>query len=141
MLTRMDALSAYQIKKFFEQFSPIPQDVCDNTAAGISSSKTVEPTPTQGSQSYTVRVGDGANGFVVQFRDPNYPLDMDVLKAAKETYGRLVPGCQLLQGQLDPLHVYKMNDVSGEALLLVNTFLHLPSNVHLLSQTVEDFAV
>ena len=95
----------------------------------------------QGSQSYTVQVADGTKEFIVQFRDPNYPLDLDLLAAARETYGQLVPNCRHLKGRLAPLHVYTMNDVSGEALLLAGTTLHSPENFCLLNQTMQDFAV
>lgn len=122
-------------------FSPIPKQVCDDEAAIIDGGGTVKPVSMQGSQSYTVRVSDGTKGFIVQFRDPNYPLDLDLLAAARETYGQLVPAYRHLKGRLDPLHVYTMNDVSGEALLLAATSLHSPENFHLLNQTVQDFAV
>lgn len=136
----MDPLSNYLIQKFFE-FSAISKDVCDNKAAAISSGWAVKPTSMQGSESYTVRVSDGTNAYIVQFRDPKYPLDIDLLAAARGTYRQLVPVCQHLKGQLNPLHVYTMNDVSGEALLTTRLTLHRPQNFHLLAQTVQDFAV
>jgi hypothetical protein len=137
----MNPLANYQINKFFNLFSPIPRAVCDDEAAAIGGGVTVSPTSVQGAESYTVRVRDGTNGFIVQFRDPNCHLDLDLLAAARETYGQLVPYCQHLKGRLDPLHVYTMNDISGEALLSAGASLQHPENFQLLNQTVQDFAV
>lgn len=137
----MDPLSNYLIQKFFEQFNAFSKEVCNNEAATIGGGATAKPTSAQGSESYTVRVGDGTDGFIVQFRDPKYPLDVNLLAAARETYGQLVPLCQHLKGRLDPLHVYAMNDISGEALLFTRFSLHRPENFRLLTQTVQDFAV
>ena len=136
----MDALATYQMRNFFKQFSPITQEDCDQAATAISRGATVTPTSTQGSQSYTVRASAGSNGFIIQFRDPNYALDVDILTAARETYGQLVPIYQQCDGCLESLRVYTMNDVSGDALLLCNSYLHRPGNFHLLQQTVQDFA-
>ncbi|KAM4064936.1 hypothetical protein HRG_012789 [Hirsutella rhossiliensis] len=41
----------------------------------------------------------------------------------------------------DPLHVYTMDDISGEAHLLAGTSFHSPENLRLLNQTVQDFAL
>ncbi|KAF4467338.1 kinase [Fusarium albosuccineum] len=136
----MDALATYQIRNFFKQFSPITQEDCNRAAATISSGATITPTSTQGSQSYTVRASAHANGFIIQFRDPNYALDVDLLTVARETYGQLVPIYQQCDGFLEPLRVYTINDVSGDALFLRNSHLHRPENFHLLQQTVQYFA-
>lgn len=137
----MYALSTILMTKFFET-SPISKEHCNSVAATIDGGReTVEPTPLQGSSSYTVQVGNGTNRFIVQFRKPESPLDMKVLAAARQTYGKLVPACEHLVGTLDPLHVYRMNDASGDALLFARFTLHRPEKFHLLSQTVQDFAV
>jgi hypothetical protein len=136
----MEALSNFQIQRFFEESSPIPRKACDEAAAAIHGVGTVKPVDLQGADSYTVCVHDGTSEFVVQFREPNRPLDIDVQDAARETYGPLVPRCQYLEGRLDPLHVYTMEKISGESFLLSRTPLHRPENLTLLSQTVKDFA-
>jgi hypothetical protein len=82
----MNALSINQLYRFFNKISPISKEICDDEAAMIDGGGTVKPVYMQGSQSYTVRVGDGMKGFIVQFRDPNHPLDLDLLAAARETY-------------------------------------------------------
>ncbi|RWA07372.1 hypothetical protein EKO27_g7732 [Xylaria grammica] len=137
----MDNLSKYQLNRFFKELSSISKEACDNEAAAIKGGGTVMPTRLQGSQSYTVQVGDETNALIVQFRHPNYPLDVNLQVAARETYGPLVPRCQHLERRLDPLHVYIMDDVSGEALLTSRYALQRLENFHLLKQTVQDFAV
>ncbi|KAJ5745857.1 Protein kinase-like protein [Penicillium odoratum] len=141
----MDALSNFQLQNFFTRYSPLTKEICDKVAAKIASGGTVKPTPLQGAQSYTVHITNGTNIFIIQFRGPNSILDLDLLATAQETYGHLVPTCQKITSQhlkgLDPLQVYKMNYIPGDALLQVNKFLHQPENFPLLEQTVQDFAM
>ncbi|KAJ5719049.1 Protein kinase-like protein [Penicillium malachiteum] len=140
----MDPLSNFQLKNFFNRYTPITREICDELVATIANGGTTNPTPLQGAQSYTVQVSDDNDGFIVQFRGPQNTLDFELLNAAQETYGGLVPStCEHL-AQFDlkvhPLRVYKMNDIPGDALLQVNSFLHQPENCHLLEHTVQDFA-
>ncbi|KAJ5630062.1 Protein kinase-like protein [Penicillium herquei] len=139
----MDPLSNFQLKNFFHRYSPITREICDEVVASIANGSTIKPTPLQGAQSYTVQVSDETNGFIVQFRGPQNTLDFELLNAAHETYGELVPICEYLT-QFDlkvyPLRVYKMNYIPGDALLQEGAFLHQPENFHLMNQTVQDFA-
>jgi hypothetical protein len=137
----MDPLSNYQIKNFFQKHSPITQRACHEVAIMIAGGGVSEPTPGQGAQSYTVRVTNGADKVIVQFRDPSYPLDAGLINAARETYGQLVPNCKYCECQLEPLLVYRMNDVSGIGFNAARDYLLDPSNDHLLARTIQDFAM
>lgn len=79
----MDALAKYQINRFFEKFSPVSQEVCDNEAVIIAGGGSVKSTAMQGAQSYTVQVDDGAKSLIVQFRDSKCPIDLDLMTAAR----------------------------------------------------------
>lgn len=139
----MNALSNYQIKNFFQKHRPITDQACHDKAVAIAGGGVAAPTAGQGAQSYTVRVShhDSPEKLIVQFRDPRYPLDVNLVLAAQEAYGQLVPSCRYLEGQLDPLHVYTMNDVSGVGFDVARDDLLLPKNYHLLEQTIRGFAV
>ncbi|KAJ5697226.1 Protein kinase-like protein [Penicillium malachiteum] len=124
-------------------FHPITREICDEVVASIANGGTIKPTPLQCAQSYTVQVIDETNNYIVQFRGPQNTLDFELLNAAQETYGGLVPTCEHLTQfdlKVHPLRVYKMNCIHGDALLQVNNFLHQPENFDLLNQTVQDFA-
>lgn len=112
-LSNMNASAKYEIDRFFEKFSPISQDVCDDEAANIAGGGIIKPTSMQGAQSYTVQVASDAKSLIVQFRDPKSPIDLDLMTTARETYGRLVPDCQYLKERPGPLLVYTMNYISG----------------------------
>ncbi|KAJ6037331.1 Protein kinase-like protein [Penicillium herquei] len=141
----MDPLSNFQLKNFFNRYSPITRDICDEVATIIANGGTIKLTPVQGAQSYTVHISDETNGFIVQFRGPQNTLDFELLNAAQETYGRSVPTCEHL-GQYDskvhPLRVYKMNYIPGDALLQDFANLDrmknlLPSRFHPLLDTLQ----
>ncbi|KAJ5921483.1 Protein kinase-like protein [Penicillium verhagenii] len=140
----MHPLSQFLLGEFFEEHSPITRNICDEIATTISGGRSISPAPLQGGQSYTVKVGDGMDLSVIQFRGPDNILDLELLESAQKTYGQFVPICEYLAEQypekVDPLKIYKMNYIPGDVLLQVNAFLHQPENFALLKMTVQDFA-
>lgn len=136
----MNALSAYQIGKFFRDSNRFSLETCNKIEASIESDGIITPTDTQGLQSCALRVSNGTSHFNVQFRDPSYDLDLDIQGTAKETYWPLVPNCELAQGQLHLFHMCKLTDIPGDTFLAGSSVLYLHDNSHLLSWMIEDFA-
>ncbi|OQD66283.1 hypothetical protein PENDEC_c055G00576 [Penicillium decumbens] len=119
----MDALSNFQLQNFFIRYSPTTREICDEIATVISGGGTVKPTTLQGAQSYTVQISDGTSIFIVQFRGSSNTLDLNLLSAAQETYGQLVPTCQHLTDQylerLDPLQILFLCVAQSTVLALI----------------------
>ena len=79
----------------------------------------VIPTASQGGASYTV----DASQIVLEFRPPDSPLDMALVKNIEQAYPCFAPkrkGCDLFHG----LHVYAMNNVDGICMYLARALLY-----------------
>ena len=88
----IQALSNYQIARFFDKNKPITQENCDETAALITRGGPVAPTPVQGMTSYTVIAG--VSPKAIQFCVPRAALDMRVMALAKSMYKDSAHGCE-----------------------------------------------
>ncbi|KAJ2901647.1 hypothetical protein MKZ38_001606 [Zalerion maritima] len=130
-----DALSAYQIAKFFNEHG-LARDEVDHFAANLLGSP-VSATPVQGATSYTVSGYEAAQ--VVQFRRSQLPMRQ--IEVARQLYGDFVPECKS-QGMFGPVHVYVANLVPGPAFCRVRSqfFSPAPTMEQRLQQTVQDFA-
>lgn len=130
-----DALSAYQIAKFFNEHR-LARDEINHFAASLLGSP-VSATPVQGATSYTVSGDEVAQ--VVQFRHSQLPMKQ--IEIARQIYRDFVPECKS-QGMFGPVHVYVANLVPGLAFCRVrNQFFSLaPTMEQRLQQTVQDFA-
>lgn len=130
-----DALSAYQIAKFFNEHG-LARDEIDHFAANVLGSP-VSATSVQGSTSYTVSGDEAAE--VVQFRHSQLPRRQ--IEVARQLYGDFVPECKS-QGMFGPVHVYMANLVPGSAFCRVRSqfFSATPTMEQRLQQTVQDFA-
>lgn len=130
-----DALSAYQISKFFIEHG-LERDEIDHFAANLLGSP-VSATPVQGATSYTVSGDEAAQ--VVQFRHSQLPMRQ--IAVARQLYGDFVPDCKS-QGMFGPVHVYVADLVPGPAFCRVRSqfFSPAPTMEQRLQQTVQDFA-
>ena len=130
-----DALSAYQIAKFFKEHGLARDDV-DHFAANLLGSP-VSATLVQGATSYTVSGTEAAQ--VVQFRGS--PLPMNLVELARQLYGDVVPECKS-RGMFGPVNVYVADLVPGPAFCRVRRqfFSPVPRMEQRLRQTVQDFA-
>ncbi|WEW59280.1 hypothetical protein PRK78_004749 [Emydomyces testavorans] len=126
------ALSKYQISQFFSE-TPVTQQQCDQEAERITGVSAI-PSTVQGGSSYTVITGD----HVVQFRASHSALDMPLLKCIEKIYMNFVPH-HLYAGELDKLHIYKMNNIGGISMYLAREQLY-QDNYRLLQQTLRDYA-
>ncbi|KAI9735321.1 MAG: hypothetical protein M1818_006516 [Claussenomyces sp. TS43310] len=84
---------------------------CDKLLAEAFPGRSIRPATTQGYCSYTVLAG---NDLVVQFRPPNYQLDLRITAAAQDVYRSFAPSTKLLT-TLSPsgLLVYTMERIRG----------------------------
>ncbi|KAH9211813.1 hypothetical protein DL95DRAFT_369184 [Leptodontidium sp. 2 PMI_412] len=130
-----DALSAYQIAKFFNEHG-LARDEVDQFAVNLLGCP-VSATPVQGGSSYTVSGDEAAQ--VVQFRRSRLPIRQ--IEIAIQLYGDFVPECES-QGMFWPVHVYVANLVPGTAFCRVRSqfFSPAPTMEQRLQQTVQDFA-
>ncbi len=87
-----ERLAQIQIAAFFKG-THITQEDCNQWAARLIRTDQVHPTATQGSTSYTVTAHGCAT--VVQFRASKHPLDVELTRLARQTYGAFVPKCEL----------------------------------------------
>jgi hypothetical protein len=133
----IQALTEYQIAKFFEKNKPITQEKCQDTAAQIAGGSIV-PTSVQGMTSYTVIAGNDSRK-VLQFRAPGASLDMKIMARARDTYKDFVPTCEQ-RGCLGGLSVYEMDAVEGVAFSIAQRNLCATKNYKLLERTVHDLA-
>jgi len=132
------ALSRAQIRAFFERHESLTEEDCKEYAANIAGSP-IEATAVQGRTSYTVLAG--INGCrVVQFRDDQAPLNLELLPHVQQAYKQFVPGCEHHSLMRDSLHVYVMDRVPGVAFCIARHQLFSPENDKLLVQTTKDFA-
>jgi hypothetical protein len=86
----------------------------------------VTPVQTQGRCSYTVAAANDT--VVVQFREPDSPLDTQTLATAKLVHPDLVPNCSShgTVGSSPALLIYAMNKLPGDTYL--NISLSLPDH-------------
>lgn len=130
-----DALSAYQITKFFKEHR-LARDEADLFASELLGCP-VSATPMQGATSYTVSGTQVAQ--VVQFRSSQ--LSLSKIETVGRLYAEFVPRCQF-QGMFGSSYVYVADLVPGPAFCRVrNQFfsLSLPMEQRL-QQTVQDLA-
>lgn len=135
-------LYRFEIARFFEIHEPLTEQECIQYAARFVG-EPVAPTPIQahqryGQQSYTVTAGAEPTR-IVQFRRP--PLDMELMRLARETYGRFVPKVDFIERLPDTaVFAYEADLVAGEAFSIAGCQLLNNDNYRLLDQTVKDFA-
>lgn len=132
----IDALSAYQITRFFSIHPSTTEDVCKKMASALIGS-TVSPTPVQGQFSYTVVSDSKLNPKIVQFR--HAALDLERMNQAKQTYGAMVPLCEF-RDMLADVYVYEMDRISGSSFCRVRRQLFAPGMKLQLLQIVQDLA-
>lgn len=132
----IDALSTYQITKFFRRHKSITKDDCNRTATNITGSP-VSPTLVQGESSYTVAADTNHQPKVVQFR--HSALDLKLMDQARQTYGDFVPNCKSC-GMLVDVYVYQSDLVLGAAFSRLRRQLFTPGMEQRLLQTVQGFA-
>ncbi|KAH8751707.1 hypothetical protein F5883DRAFT_577979 [Diaporthe sp. PMI_573] len=131
-------LSKMQIAEFFAEHAPLSQEECNRWAEVVNGSR-VRASDVQGATSYTVVPVDSVAGSVVQFRSPDYALDVEFLAFVERTYGRrFVPGHRNA-GMLGMLHAYTMDNVHGISAYLAREQLRA-NGCRLLSTTVQDLA-
>lgn len=72
------------ISTFLSTHSSTTRSECDSLAQSLLHSRTISPVPIQGSFSYTVVA---SHSQLAQFRSPTSPLDVEILRRAREIYG------------------------------------------------------
>lgn len=84
----------------------------------------IRPADIQGSSSYTVITGPSDNK-IIQFREQDALLDMNMLALAKAVHGDVVPICSELGWVGDPngsqLGIYEMDRLPGEIYIITRT--------------------
>lgn len=101
------------ISTFLSTHSSTTRSECDSLAQSLLHSPTISPVPIQGSFSYTVVASDSQ---LAQFRSPTSPLDVEVLRRAREVYGGDVVADTTFHGQIGqerPLLVYVIEKLPG----------------------------
>ena len=131
----INALTEYQIARFFHRHSFIKEAECRHVASSLTGGN-VSPTPVQGQFSYTV-VSDTEVPKVVQFRDTT--LDLGLIDQAKKTYRDIVPICEL-RTTTKGIYIYEMQCITGVAFSLARSQLFRKAMEARLFQTVEDMA-
>lgn len=97
------------ISTFLSTHSSTTRSECDSLAQSLLSSPTISPVPIQGSFSYTV----ADHSRLAQFRSPTSPLDVEVLRRAREIYGGDVVAKTEFWGNLGGLGVYLIEKLPG----------------------------
>jgi hypothetical protein len=131
----INALTEYQIARFFRRHSFITEAECRHVASRLTGGN-VSPTPVQGQFSYTV-VSDTEVPRVVQFRDTT--LDLGLIDQAKKTYKDIVPICEL-HTTIKGVYIYEMECINGVAFSLARSQLFRQTMEARLFQTVQDMA-
>lgn len=132
----IDALATYQIASFFQRHKSVTRDDCNGIATSIIGSP-VSPTPVQGVASYTVAADKHQPPKAVQFRDS--ALNLKLWNEARQTYGELVPNCELCD-KLADVFVYQMDLVPGVAFSRIQRQIFSPGMENRLLRTVQDLA-
>lgn len=108
-MTAMSSLDN-SIAKFLSTQSDTTREECDRVAHLILSAN-ASPVSMQGCFSYTI----ADHSRLVQFRNPDFPLDIEVLRQARSIHGPLVPATTY-HGQIGkgrPLLVYIIEKLPG----------------------------
>lgn len=100
------------ISTFLSTHSSTTRSECDSLAQSLLHSPTISPIPIQGSFSYTVVA---SHSQLAQFRSPTSPLDVEVLRRAREIWGDVVADTAFHGqiGQERPLLVYVIEKLPG----------------------------
>lgn len=101
------------ISTFLSTHSSTTRSECDSLAQSLLHSPTISPVPIQGSFSYTVVA---SHSQLAQFRSPTSPLDVEILRLAREIHGRDVVADTTFHGQIGlerPLLVYVIEKLPG----------------------------
>ncbi|KAH7021350.1 uncharacterized protein B0I36DRAFT_367765 [Microdochium trichocladiopsis] len=133
MAVDISALSQMQIGVFFQRNAPVSQTQCNDKARDMTG-KLVTPTACQGGNSYTVDAGQ----VIVQFRAPDSPLDMMLMKSIEQAYPGFTPQHKH-HDLFYHLHVYTMNNIGGVSMYLVRDLLY-KNNYALLQNTIDNYA-
>lgn len=97
------------ISTFLSTHSSTTRSECDSLAQSLLHSPTISPVPIQGSFSYTV----ASDSQLAQFRSPTSPLDVEVLRRAREIFGRDVVAKTEFWGNFGGLGVYVIEKLPG----------------------------
>ncbi|KAL3587855.1 hypothetical protein FPOAC2_13754 [Fusarium poae] len=134
------------ISDFFASHAPVTQQQCDELAVSLVGGP-VNPVPIQGSFSYTVTAGS-QQSKIVQFRDANSDLDMQILELARQIHGQLVAAYTFhgQVGQASPLSIYAMEKLPGTPYVSAQSRYCKPIGTSLQansqhSKTIVDFAL
>lgn len=98
------------ISTFLSTHSSTTRSECDSLAQSLLSSPTISPVPIQGSFSYTVVA---SHSQLAQFRSPTSPLDVEILRLAREIYGGDVVAKTEFWGNFGGLGVYLIEKLQG----------------------------
>lgn len=98
------------ISTFLSTHSSTTRSECDSLAQSLLHSPTISPVPIQGSFSYTVVA---SHSQLAQFRSPDSPLDVEVLRRAREIYGREIVAKTEFWGNFGGLGVYLIEKLQG----------------------------
>lgn len=98
------------ISTFLSTHSSTTRSECDSLAQSLLHSPTISPIPIQGSFSYTVVA---SHSQLAQFRSPTSPLDVEVLRRAREIYGGDVVAKTEFWGNFGGLGVYLIEKLQG----------------------------
>lgn len=98
------------ISTFLSTHSSTTRSECDSLAQSLLHSPTISPVPIQGSFSYTVAASPSQ---LAQFRSPDSPLDVEVLRRAREIYGGDVVAKTEFWGNFGGLGVYVIEKLQG----------------------------
>lgn len=133
MAVDMSALSRMQIEEFFKRNAPVTQKQCNDKAESLTG-EPVTPTACQGGTSYTVDAGQ----VVVQFRAPDFLLDMSLMDSIEQAYQGFTPRHKD-HGSFHNLNIYTMNNVGGISMYLARGYLQ-ENNYKLLRNTIDGYA-
>lgn len=102
------------ISTFLSTHSSTTRSECDSLAQSLLHSPTISPVPIQGSFSYTVVA---SHSQLAQFRSPDSPLDVEVLRRAREIWGGEIVAKTEFWGKIGgderPLLVYVIEKLQG----------------------------
>lgn len=98
------------IATFLSSQTDTTREECDGLAQSLLHSPTISPVPIQGSFSYTVVA---SHSQLAQFRSPDSPLDVEVLRRAREIHGREIVAKTEFWGNFGGLGVYLIEKLQG----------------------------
>lgn len=98
------------ISTFLSTHSSTTRSECDSLAQSLLHSPTISPVPIQGSFSYTVVA---SHSQLAQFRSPTSPLDVEILRLAREIWGGEIVAKTEFWGNFGGLRVYIIEKLQG----------------------------